>query len=162
MLEITGRVGASPEIYAQINREEAWGQVIAFSGSVMKHHYETELNGRNFLCALNHSYTQNKDSFSLPFEFLSPEDSRECFILSNKGTGISVLSSTGWIDQAYLSEDSFTVELGSDSILEISIPAAYSFKASHPYLKTNEDLSHRIIQIKGNAGDKIIINFTSI
>ena len=159
LLEVTGRIGSTPEIYAQINKDDSWGQVIAFSGSAIKHNFKASINPGKFLCALNHSYVLNDNYLSLPFEFLSPDDTRECFILSNKGIGVSVLSSSGWIDNAFLSDDRLTLELGSESVLVVSVHSSYSFECSHSFKSTENDSSRQIIQIEGKKGDNIIINY---
>jgi len=104
--EVTDLVGAAPEVYVQINRPIAAGQVIAFSGTAGAFPVKVALAGDSCLAVLNHAYQLSKDSLLLPFQFNRPEDSREAFILPNKGCGISIVSSTGWLDDIQLSTES--------------------------------------------------------
>jgi len=98
MPEIIGRVGASPEIYTVLNKDKAAGQIIAFCGQAMKYEHKITINSNNLLAALNHAYKLKRDNLTINFEFTMPDDAREVFVLSNEGKGISIVSSTSWLD----------------------------------------------------------------
>ena len=102
---VFGKVGASPEIYSIINQEKSAGQVIAFSGQAMQFKHRVTVNSDNFLAVLNHAYILDGDSLDFKFEFTMPDDTREAFILTNEGKGISIVSSTSWLDNIELSQN---------------------------------------------------------
>jgi hypothetical protein len=62
----------------------------------------------------------------IPFQFTMPDDSREAFILGNEGAGVSVLSSTGWLADADLKENSLVLRAGADTrlALRVFVPGA--------------------------------------
>lgn len=99
---VIGRVGDSPEIYTQVNPEKGAGQVIAFSGSALAYRHKVALNAGNVLGVLNHAYEVNDNELILDFQFPMPEATREAFIIPNHGQGVSILKSTGWIDDIHL------------------------------------------------------------
>ena len=120
-----GAIGASPEIYSRINKENGYGQVIGFSGSAVSQSHEENINGKKVLGVLNHAYSMNADKLILPLQFSMPDDTREAFILGNGQSDISILSSTGWLDNIQLSGSSLRIAAGSDTELVISIPVSY-------------------------------------
>ena len=106
---VTGGVGASPEIYELVDREKAVGQVVAFSGSALRHDYVLPgVRQKKLLAVLRNAYSVEKDTLALPFTFPMAESSREAFLLPNAGAGISITSSTSWIEDVRL--------IGSDTL----------------------------------------------
>jgi len=122
-LIMNGRIGASPEMYEQIDFENAFGQVVGFSGSTRNYMHHSKVNGENMLCVLNQSYHLNGNLLNLDFQFTIPDDTREAFIIGNKGKNISILESTGWIDNVQLNDKLLTISLGAASNLKIKMPA---------------------------------------
>ena len=122
-LIMNGRIGASPEMYEQIDFENAFGQVVGFSGSTRNYLHHSKVNGENMLCVLNQSYHLNGNLLNLDFQFTIPDDTREAFIIGNKGKNISILESTGWIDNVQLNDKLLTISLGAASNLKIKMPA---------------------------------------
>jgi hypothetical protein len=103
---VTGGVGGSPEIYEWIDKKTASGQVIAFSGSALATQYNiTNVPQEKILAVLNNAYSSRSSSLTLQFEFGWPEASREAFVLSNRGKGMSIVSSSSWIDGAEIVGD---------------------------------------------------------
>ncbi len=121
-LKIIGKIGDSPEIYEQVDTSNAYGQVVGFSGSAKDYIYSVKLNTQNLLCALNQSYYLEGDLLHFNFQFTIPDDTREAFIIGNNGAGISVLKSTGWIDNVKLEDKKLDIKLGAESILTIKMP----------------------------------------
>lgn len=100
---LTGFVGSTPEIYTYAANEMADGQVIGFSGAATVYeHVVPGFNSSDLLAVLRNAYTTEADSLVIPFYFLSPLSSREAFMISNEGSGISVTSSTSWLRDARL------------------------------------------------------------
>jgi hypothetical protein len=97
--EVIGRVGSSPEIYTQMNREKGAGQVIAFSGSALTCRHSIPIDAEKVLGVLNNAYQMEDEVLTLTFNFPMPESTREAFILPGQGCGISVRSSTCWLDE---------------------------------------------------------------
>jgi hypothetical protein len=98
---MTGTVGSSPEIYEWIDKEKGSGQVIAFSGSARRSDYTVKkIRGERVLAVVGNSYTLTRESLTIHFEFGWPDASREAFILPCQGEGMSVVSSTSWLDEA--------------------------------------------------------------
>jgi hypothetical protein len=121
-LVITGRIGASPEMYDQIDYQNAFGQVIGFSGSTRNYLHKIKINSENLLCVLNQSYRLKENNLNFDFQFTIPDDTREAFIIGNKGRNISILESTGWIDDVQLEENNLIISLGATSNLKIKMP----------------------------------------
>ena len=121
-LVMTGRIGASPEMYEQIDYQNAFGQVIGFSGSLRNYMHHSKVNGKNMLCVLNQSYRLKENSLNFDFQFTIPDDTREAFIIGNEGKNISILESTGWIDEVQLEDNQLTISLGATSNLKIKMP----------------------------------------
>jgi len=124
-LVATGKTGASPEIYSQINEKSCAGQIIAFSGSALNYTFRAKTNSDSCLAILNHAYSIEKDAVILPFQFTKPDDTREAFLIPNKGTSFSIISSTGWLDDVALrtSENKMIIKAGAISDMIIKLPA---------------------------------------
>ncbi|MEC3878516.1 alpha-galactosidase [Parapedobacter sp. 10938] len=116
-VEVQGRVGGSPELYTYINKETAYGQVVGFSGAALSYTHQVRVNDSQFLGVLNHAYSFSDGVLSVPFQFTMPDDTREAFILGNDGKGVSVVSSTGWIYDMVLENNTLTIHLGAASDL---------------------------------------------
>jgi hypothetical protein len=119
--QMSGPVGASPEIYTRIDPKTAWGLVVGFSGSLVAAPIENKINTSRLLCVLNHAYSVENGTLKIPFQFTMPDDTREAFILGNDGAGISVLSSTGWLENAVLEKNLLVLTAGSDTEIVLSI-----------------------------------------
>jgi hypothetical protein len=119
--QMSGLVGASPEIYTRINPETAWGMVVGFSGSLVSAPIEKKINADRLLCVLNHAYSVENGVLKIPFQFTMPDDSREAFVLGNDDAGVSVLSSTGWLKNAVLEKNSLTLTAGSNTTIALKI-----------------------------------------
>ncbi len=96
--EVIGRIGGTPEIYTQVNHSAGAGQVIAFSGSAAEYTHCVPLECNKVLGVLNNAFTLNDNELVLHFEFPMPDATREAFIIPNLGSGVSMISSTSWID----------------------------------------------------------------
>jgi len=104
--KVTGVVGSSPEIYEYVNKEEGIGKIIAFSGSALKYDYTIpEINSQKILGVLNNSYSLSNDELTINFEFYSADIAREAIVLPNNAVGISVISSTSWLDNIELNKN---------------------------------------------------------
>jgi len=123
-LKVEGKIGDSPEIYSHINAASCAGQVIAFSGSALNYPYRVNACTDSCLAVLDHSYRIEEGSIHLPFQFTKPDDTREAFILPNKGTGFSVVSSTGWLDNVELNADArkMIIKTGTSAKMIIRLP----------------------------------------
>ena len=128
-LEVHGAIGASPEVYQQIDAENAVGQVIAFSGSACQSAFEVSLNTDKCLGVLNHSYRLKNGKLHFQFQFNRPDDTREAFILNNEGTGISIISYTGWLNDLRLHVDKKQLIISPGNKGEILIRIPDKFKS---------------------------------
>lgn len=140
-LLIQGQVGATPEMYEQIDVENAFGQVIGFSGSAKNYTQHSTINGANLLCALNQSYRLVGNSLDFDFQFTIPDDTREAFILGNEGKEVSIVESSGWIDEVKLGDNGLDIKMGAVSVLKIKLPLQAK------YIKVNDQSYER-----GNDG----------
>jgi hypothetical protein len=154
---VSGGVGASPEIYELVDREKAVGQVIAFSGSALHADYVIPgVRTSNLLAVLRNAYAIRNDSLLLPLTFPMPEASREAFILPNGGSGISVTSSTSWIEDVRL--------MGSDTLIIVPGAAGTHLIEWDPRLGTPDVKPGNQIQqvvVPGPAGGPFRITVTS-
>lgn len=112
--EVSGSVGAAPEVYARVNNKMGAGQVIAFSGQPLHYLHKIPLKGEKVLGVLNHAYYIENDTLYLPFTFSMVDDTREAFIMPNQGSGISILSSTTWIDDVQFVDKQLTIKPGAE------------------------------------------------
>ncbi|MCS7005550.1 MAG: alpha-galactosidase [Cytophagales bacterium] len=121
-LEIFGKIGSSPEIFVQLNRDTAAGQIIGFSGAPTEYLYKTSLAASNCLAVLHHQYELKEDTLYLPLQFSMPDDTREAFVLPNHGTNVSVTSVKGWLSDAILEEKRLILHTGTSSVIELQLP----------------------------------------
>ncbi|MBC7890093.1 MAG: hypothetical protein H7Z13_19630, partial [Ferruginibacter sp.] len=167
--EVEGVIGAAPEVYVQMNKEKAAGQVIAFSGTAGSFPVQVNLNTGNCLAVLNHAYRLSSDSLYLPFQFNRPDDTREAFVLPNLGTGISITAATAWLDDVQLlpGQQQLIIKAGGNGTITIQLPVGFSIQSSssiQPVTKAIADTlfpyytvqmnNKEIINIKWNKTDK--------
>ena len=74
------------------------------------------------LGVLNHAYTTDAQGVRLDLQFAAPDDTREAFVVGNDGSGVRVLSSTGWLDALDIAGKSLTICSGSTAQLQIALP----------------------------------------
>lgn len=142
---VIGKVGASPEIYTDINAAEAAGQVIAFSGSAMHYDHKVVLNKNTFLGVLDNAFELVGDTLNLPFQFPTPDASREAFILPNQSTGIKIISCTSWLDAVHLNENKLSIVCGAPGEIVIEWPGTAGYpKIAGDQLKTT-------VRTRGNS-----------
>ncbi|WP_231390064.1 alpha-galactosidase [Sphingobacterium pedocola] len=159
-IQVMGKVGASPELYSSIDREKSFGQVVGFSGSALSYDHRVEVVGKQLLAVLNHSYSLTENGLHLPFQFVMPDDTREAFILGNNDAGISIVSSTGWLNDVVLENNSLTVQIGSDTELVIR----FSTKVSEMWVdgekqKSQSKLDEGLLKYTRKAGETLRINW---
>lgn len=119
MPEVIGRVGGSPEIYTLVDREAGAGQVIAFSGQALEYRHVVDVDGGQLLGVLNHAYRVEDEKLTLDLQFPMPDATREAFILPNEGSGISIQSSTSWLDDLSLQSGALTYQVGAPGMQTI-------------------------------------------
>lgn len=101
--EIHGKIGASPEIYSFVDRKTAEGALVAFSGSAVRFDHQIKgVRTDSLLAVVRNPFRIESNSVTIPFEFSMPDVSREAFLISNRGTGICIVASTGWIKDAQI------------------------------------------------------------
>jgi hypothetical protein len=142
---IKGRVGASPEIYTQVNDNQAAGQVIAFSGQACKYEHIVNLNPNQLLAVLNHAFTFEDNKLILPFEFSMPDATREAFLIPNQGSGISIVSSTSWLDDVRLmGENNLSYKVGAPG----SQIVHWQKRKDKPMIESDQDISYDISEME--------------
>jgi hypothetical protein len=115
LIDYNAKAGASPEIYTQVDSIRAFGQIIGFSGSKANLPYKLHLNRSQLLGILNHPYTSAHESISMDFHFNKPDDTVSAFLIGNKGEKISVVSSTGQLDDIQLENNLLVINVASTS-----------------------------------------------
>ena len=159
-----GEVGDSPEIYTTVNQEKASGKVIAFSGSALNYKHRVKINPDSLLGVINNAYQLSGNYLEIPFQFPASLTSREAFILSNQGTGISVISSSCWLDNIKLENKTLQIVTGDAGTTRIKWPDSLSkpdIKGENISPGINGKDDHYIIQIdveKSNNKISIISN----
>jgi hypothetical protein len=158
---ILGKVGASPEIYTEVNAPAAAGQVIAFSGSAMHYMHRVMLNGKGFLGVLDNAFKLNGDTLNLYFQFPMPDASREAFILPNQNTGIKIVSCTSWLDAVQLNENKLSIVCGAPGKIVVEWPNNIGYpEITGNKLETSVHSGDRYYQIGievGAADTRILI-----
>jgi len=123
--KVTGVIGGSPEIYEFIDSTNAQGQLIAFSGSILKHTYYTEAVNRNrFFGIIGHAYQRLEDNrVKFDFVFTEPDAVRGCFILGNNSSGIRLEKSTCWLKNIVLkSQTTLLMQNGAPGKMTVHAP----------------------------------------
>lgn len=105
--KVTGEVGDSPEVYFVVNREEAAGQVIAFSEEPVELEINVDINPDKMLAALNNSYSVKDSLLNFMLKFEEKESSAAILILPNENSGISIKSATSPVISADLKKGQF-------------------------------------------------------
>ena len=118
----TGEVGDSPEIYTTVNQKKASGKVVAFSGSALNYKHQVKVNPDSLLGVINNAYQLKENRIEIPFQFPASLISREAFILPNKGTGISVIGSSCWLDNLELKNNTLTIITGGAGTIKVKWP----------------------------------------
>lgn len=112
--EIVGKVGGSPEIYTTVDRDIAEGQVIGFSGTVLEYNHEVlGLDTSQLLGVVKNAFDTIDDILTIPFRFPMGNTSREAYLLTNNGSGITVQSSTSWLEDLALNGQTLTMINGA-------------------------------------------------
>lgn len=114
-LQVTGKIGAAPEIYVQCDYDGGWALMTAFSGAPMRCTHTINVDTARVLGVLNHAYSLQQAGVDIDLEFPCADESREVFVLGNEGSDISILSSTGWLDSIVVSGNTLTIRAGSDT-----------------------------------------------
>jgi hypothetical protein len=166
-LQVEGKTGSSPEIYKHINEASCAGQVIAFSGSALNYPYSLTANTDNCLAVLNHAYSIADGKINFPFQFSKPDDTREAFILSNKGTGISIISSTGWLDKVELNSDIKRLHIRTGTRAEMVIRLSDSCKdvtSDGMKLKKSSDLltaGYAYYMLRTDNAEEVVVSWNN-
>lgn len=158
--QVLGNVGASPELYTCVDAEKAYGQVIGFSGSALSYNHRVRIARDQLLGVLNHSYSLIDDWLELPFQFAMPDDTREAFILGNGKSGVSIVSSTGWIDDISLEDNRLVVRLGAESDLTIMLPSHVNdVQVDGKYTEVQRSSHANVLHCRGGRGQAIDITW---
>lgn len=149
-MEVKGKIGSSPEIYSHVNKEKGAGQIIAFSGSAMNYMHTVEVKTDSCLAVLNHAYRMSGNILWLPFQFTTPDASREAFIIPNNGSGISIKESSAWLRNVTLNGNSLEIEAGATGELVLFFPSTKELKFSVPteyQMKTENNHTYVIMKL---------------
>ena len=84
------------------------------------------------LGALNSAYRVDDDGIVFDLQFPAADDSREAFVLGNHGSGTSIVSSSGWLDDISQTGNSLSITAGSQSAVRIKTGKAIK-SCSVPY-----------------------------
>ena len=153
------KVGGTPEIYTQTNTQNTFGQIIAFSGAPVKQHHAVATNQSRLLGILDHPYTSDKDSIYFSFDFIYPDDTKRAFIIGNLGEKVSIVSSTGWLDDVTLEDNTLTVKTGSATTLQIEYADKKIIRVVNGEIIKQED---NYIEVNLEAESMLLILFEDI
>ncbi|MGC9345071.1 MAG: hypothetical protein ACP5E3_20365, partial [Bacteroidales bacterium] len=114
MVEVEGKIGASPEVYNIWNEGLNAGLVVMFSGSTMNYEYYRAVKGENILAVLNHAYTIENDILKASVQFSMPDDTRELFVLPTnpQNDWVRITSSSTWIDNVEVNDKEARIYAG--------------------------------------------------
>jgi hypothetical protein len=154
---VTGKIGASPEIYEFIDPEQAEGMVIAFSGSAMQMTYRTQpVNRENLLAVLRNAYKLSENgAIELPFLFAQPDAVCSAFLISQEKSLFRIESSTCWLEDVTVKDKSelsyITGALGQQEIL-------CKGKNVQPIIKSVNQEKIAVQTLPLNNGMKILVS----
>ncbi len=155
----TAKVGGSPEIYTQIDTLNSFGQVISFSGSACMQKHAVKTDRTKLLGVLNHPYNSDTDSLYFAFDFNRPDDTKEAFIIGNLGEKVSITSSTGWLDDVTLEDNTLTIKVGSTTDLRIEYKDKKVTQVVEGKIIRQEDGS---VLINSEAGSTLLVIFEDL
>jgi hypothetical protein len=98
--QVIGQVGDSPEIYSIVNEKEAAGQIVLFSADSFEKEFSTKINSENLLAVINHPFLVENNQLNFSFSSSEKESSVAVFVLPNKDSGVSIISSNSGITSA--------------------------------------------------------------
>ncbi|MCY1720509.1 alpha-galactosidase [Prolixibacteraceae bacterium Z1-6] len=157
---VIGKVGDSPEIYSVVNKDEAAGQVIAFTSGPTEVDLNIEVAPEKMLVVLNTAYTFNESKIETSLSFQGVESSVAVLILPNKSTGISIWLSTASIVDADLNEGVFkyTCETGGNQrILWPKRNGKPEIKSDVATMKIEEEKDTFLLSVTSQTGGEIEI-----
>lgn len=140
--KVIGKVGGSPEVYFVVNREEAAGQVIAFSEEPVELEINVEIKPEKMLVALNNPYLVKDSLLNLTLKFEGKESSSALLILPNNNSGISLKSATSAIISAELKDNQFNYVVAEPGKQIIS----WNKKSGNPVVSENRNVSFEITE----------------
>lgn len=152
------KVGGTPEIYTQIDTQNTFGQILAFSGAAIEHRHAVETDQSMLLGIIGHPYTSDNDSIYFTFDFTHPDDTKKAFVIGNLGKKVSVVSSSGWLDDVTLEDNVLTVKAGSATTLLIKHTGKKITQIVDGKIIKQED-GHLEINIE--AGNTLLIYFAN-
>ena len=89
-------------------------------------------------------------------QFAAPDDTREAFVVGNDGSGVRILSSTGWLDALDVSRNSLCIRSGDTTRLHIALPEnARDIRADIPF----ETRSDGTLQLRLDAAQQATVSW---
>lgn len=122
LVERTGRMDESPEIYLQRNPDTGYALLTAFAHEPYTFDYMIPLAGENVLGVINHPYSADAEGVSLHLDFDEPDDCASAFVIGNDGSGVRVLSATGALSELELKDAALHVKAIEDATVAVLIP----------------------------------------
>lgn len=125
LVERTGEIDASPEIYIQRNPSEGYALMTAFSQQPVSRDLEIRVDPARVLAVLNHPYSLNGEGVAVPIRFVKEEDCASAFVL---GIGPEdpacprILSSTGSLADVTLEAGTLQVTAASETDIVVALP----------------------------------------
>ena len=113
---VTGKVGDSPEIYSIVNANEAAGQIVVFSENPIELQLNEKIAPEKFLTIVNEPFALEDGLITMKVKFSRNESSSAIFILPNKNSGVSIVSSTSAINSVELTENKLSYSVSSPGI----------------------------------------------
>lgn len=136
---IIGKVGDSPEIYTQINVEEAAGQVIAFSAEPVEYMHKVKLNPDKLLAVLNHPYKFLEGTLELQLDLNEKVSTCEAFIIPNEAD-VSITASTSALDEVAWNDNELVYNVLTPGVQKIR----WANKYGMPKLTSQGDISFSV------------------
>ena len=131
-VEVTGGIGASPEIYVQRRSGTGWALVTAFSGEPLSLDYRVGVDPSAVLGVLGHPFRLTPEGVELPLEFKAPESCASAFVLGDKGSGAQVYASTGKLEAIVPEGLGLRVTAATDAEVTVALPDSRLVTASIP------------------------------
>ena len=122
MVERTGAVDDSPEVYVQRNPETGYALVTAFSGEAYAADWLVPVDPAAVSGVLNYPFSLTEEGVSLPLRLSGAKDCAAAFVLGDRGNGPAVVSSTGRLDAIEREGSILKVRAATDSEIRVSWP----------------------------------------
>ncbi len=123
LVEVRGRVDASPELYIQRNPDNGYALVTAFAREAVVEEVTVQLPVEKVLGALGHPFRLSGEGVVLPLSLRGGDSCASAFVLGGGERGVRLLSSTGPLEDIRLDRVGIYIKAAGDAHVQLALPS---------------------------------------